>query len=176
MSLAPLSYSPRHWLVCLDLDDRSGQPDPLVLQACRRALTVARSRGWRVVHLFRAENGAAIRPLPGLAPLPSETVLTRPGLSAFSSKAFREQVTGAPGAELAVIGADMASAALATGLAADDGGMRAVMLRECFPDTEALRAVETLLAGRGGGRLSIAPLGLFAQSQHGLRLVAANQP
>lgn len=175
MSLAPLPYASRHWLVCLDLDDRSGQADPLVLQACRRALTVARSRGWRVVHLFRDEKGGAIRPLPGLAPLPSETVLTRPGLSAFSSKAFREQLAAAPGAELAVIGADMASAALATGLAADEGGLRAVMLRECFPDPQALHAVEVLLMGRTG-RLSVAPLGLFAQTQTHLRLVAANQP
>lgn len=171
-----LRHAAQRWLVCLDLEGRPEFVDPMVLIGCRRAIAVARGRGWRVVHLYRGrEREGGVRALPGLSPLPSETVLLRPGLSAFSSAAFRDQALSIPQIEIAVVGADMAAAGLATGLAAEDLGLKAFLLREAFPDAKALRAVETLLDDRGG-RLSIAPLGVFARQEDGLALTPANEP
>lgn len=179
MSFVPRHHGPR-WLVCLDLEGRPEFVDPMVLMGCRRAIATARTRGWRLVHLYRGAGSGrdvadGVRALPGLSPLASETVLMRPALSAFSSAVFREQARAAPGLELAIVAADMAAAGLATGLAAEDLGLAAVLLRDAFPDAPALRAVDTLLADRGG-RLSIAPLSEFSQPEEGLAFKPANQP
>ncbi|HYG25347.1 MAG TPA: isochorismatase family protein [Caulobacteraceae bacterium] len=112
-------------LVCLDLQQvslgpRGGVGPDRCIVNCRRVLAHARQAGWRIVHVHtRQALPAAARPIEGLEPLPSEPVLYRTGISAFSSPDFRRMVADGP-CELVIVGCSMTASCFATALIAHD--------------------------------------------------------
>lgn len=139
----PRAARPR-LLVCLDLmapvvaSDHEGDPAPAeCLDNCRRLLAFARGVGWNVVHVHQAlaPGEAHLRPIPGLAPLPSEAIVCRTRVSAFSSKAFRDLVKVNPNSELVIIGLSLGASCLSTALAAFDRGIRATLVEDAVAST-----------------------------------------
>jgi len=122
-------------LVCLDLQ-RGSQPVGCApdgcLVNCRRMLAHARRESWRVVHVHskNADRAYAL-PIDGLEPLPSEPVLYRSGLSAFSNRAFQEMVEGRA-VELVIIGYSMTSALVGTALIAYEEALPVVMVEDAI--------------------------------------------
>lgn len=122
-------------LVCLDLQRASlahrveAGPDRCVVN-CRRVLAHAREADWGVVHVHtrRAEPEAA-RPIEGLEPKMSEPLVYRTGVSAFSSRAFRQLVAGMS-AELVIIGYSMSSSCLATAMIAYDEDLAVTLVED----------------------------------------------
>src|SRR5690606_17134955 len=85
--------------VCLDLQQaslahgRGLMGDDCVIN-CGRVLRHARVCGWQVVHVHaRQADSEATRPIAGLEPLTTEPLVYRSGVSAFSSRVFRQMVT-----------------------------------------------------------------------------------
>ena len=70
--------------------------------------------------LHRSLLSQSSRSFEGLEPSPTEPVLYRTGLSAFSNRAFRQSVRAAHDAELILIGLSLTPSCLATALAAYD--------------------------------------------------------
>lgn len=141
----PNAAKPR-LLVCLDLmtpvvaSDHQGDPAPAdCLDNCRRLLGFARDAGWNVVHVHQAPalHEARLRPIEGLAPRPSEALVYRTRVSAFSSKAFRDLVKANPNSELVIIGLSLGSSCLSTALAAFDRDVRATLVEDAVAATRA---------------------------------------
>ncbi len=126
----------RH-LVCLDLVRSETRLDGLDhpgidrrVEVCRRLLLHARWRGWEITHVHPRSASRASRPVAGLEPLPSERLVYRTGVSAFSNRAFRQAVKAAPEAELVIAGFSLSSSCLATALTAHDWGLPVVLASE----------------------------------------------
>ena len=146
----------RH-LVCLDLL-RPAEPPASQRHAalarrridnCRRMLTYGRSAGWNVIHvLHRSALSQTARSLEGLEPSPSEQVLYRTGVSAFSNRAFRQTVGASSDTELVLIGLSLTPSCLATALAAHDHRIGVTLVEDTVcsgpEDTLGLEAIETV--------------------------------
>ena len=136
---------PDRWLVCLDLQRDfviPGRPhfaeaSAGVASACVRVLGHARAAGWRVVHsqLRQADAGVFGRglfdaPIEGLRPRTTEPVFFRRSLSAFADAEFSEELRGALGAEVILIGFSLCDTYLATALAAVDLGLDLTLVED----------------------------------------------
>lgn len=127
-------------LVCLDLQQASlahrtaSGPDACVVN-CRRVLSHAREAGWRVVHVHaRKACPDEDRPIEGLEPLTSEPVVYRTGVSAFSSRAFR-QLVARMSCELVIVGYSMSSSCLATAMVAYDNDLAVTLVEDAVSAT-----------------------------------------
>ena len=154
-----LSISPRRnrHLVCLDLL-RPSQPPVGERHAalarrridnCRRMLNYGRLAGWNIIHvLSRTALSQPARSLEGLEPSPSEQVLYRTGVSAFSNRAFRQTVGVSPDTELILIGLSLSPSCLATALAAHDHRLGVTLVEDTVcagpEDTLGLEAIDTV--------------------------------
>lgn len=151
----------RH-LVCLDLV-RSGTRSPggehaglkQRIAACRRLLHHARACGWDVTHVHPRSAARATRPVAGLEPLPSERLVYRTGVSAFSNRPFCEAVKGLPDAELILIGFSLSSTCLVTALTAHDWGMKVTLAKDAV--LGATRDADGVLRTEDPGRAIVAP-------------------
>ncbi len=139
-------------LVCLDAqqanlpegDDRVARDVHGRLANCRRILDHARRWDWNIVHVYhrRGAGGPQSPPIEGLEPRPNEPVISREGVSAFSSRFFRELVEGAHGAQLILIGFSLASSCLATLFAAHDRGLATLFVDDAV-STAPLASLDT---------------------------------
>lgn len=124
-------------LVCLDLQQASVVKqgyDGCVVN-CRRVLSHARRSGWRVVHVHSKKAcPEAAKPIEGLEPLHSEPLVYRTGVSAFSSRAFRQLVAGVA-CELVIIGYSMSSSCLATAMVAYDNDLAVTLVEDAVSAT-----------------------------------------
>ncbi len=119
--------APRRHLICLDLvRSELGRPAQARrrLGACRRVLTHARDSGWMVTHVHPRSAAKADGSIEGLEPLPSERLVYRTGVSAFSNRSFCEAVRIGEGAELILVSLSLSSAFLVTAVTAHDWGLR----------------------------------------------------
>lgn len=166
----------RRRLICLDLVQSAtrveGEPLPGLdsrVRACRRLLLHARARGWDVTHVYPRSAAKASRPAEGLEPLPTERLVYRTGLSAFSSRPFCEAIEAMPEAELILVSFSLSSACLVTALTAHDWGLPVTVISDA------------MLGGGGeaeqSARAAITPFARLAGAddlidvRHGLRLV-----
>ena len=92
------------------------------------------------------------RPIDGLEPLASEPLVYRTGVSAFSSRAFRQLVAGLA-CELVIIGYSMSSSCLATAMVAYDNDLAVTLVEDAVSATpvdavtrEALELVSRQIA------------------------------
>ncbi|HEY1752758.1 MAG TPA: cysteine hydrolase [Caulobacteraceae bacterium] len=144
--------APRPWLICLDLQRDHvipGRPSYVagnadVVDTCVRVLSLARDENWRIVHsqvrvetdiswpreLFRA-------PIEGLRPLITEPVFFRKALSAFATPGFADELRGARGAEVYLIGFSLADTCLATAIGAVDAGLSLTLVEDAVGAGEA---------------------------------------
>ena len=125
-------------LVCLDLQRVSlahrDTADRCVIN-CRRVLAHARDENWRIVHVHsRKADRQDNRPIEGLEPLTSETLVYRTGVSAFSSRVFRQLVKGLD-CELVIIGYSMSSSCLATAMVAYDNDLAVTLVEDAVSAT-----------------------------------------
>jgi nicotinamidase-related amidase len=97
------------------------------IEACRRLLMHARGRGWDITHVHPRSASHAARPVEGLEPLPSERLVYRTGVSAFSNRIFRQAIKASPEAELILVGFSLSSSCLATALTAHDWGLPVIL-------------------------------------------------
>lgn len=146
----------RH-LVCLDLL-RPSQPPASERHAvlarrridnCRRMMGHSRSSGWNIIHVLHSSAlSQSVRSLEGLEPSPSEQVLYRTGVSAFSNRAFRQTIGASPEPELILIGLSLTPSCLATALAAHDRRIAVTLVEDTVcagpEDTLGLEAIETV--------------------------------
>ncbi len=134
-------------LVCLDLQQAFAPDGPGVragaagcVENCRRILDRARGWDWSIVHSHRRTGleRTVSPPVRGLEPRATEPVMTRQGLSAFSSGSLRALVEGAREVELVVIGLSFATSGLATLFSALDLGLSVVLVEDAVgpPGTE----------------------------------------
>jgi nicotinamidase-related amidase len=160
--IAPSPARPACRLLCLDLvagelkpeDPNRPAPYRIAVENNRRMLEFARASGWPVIHVHRRSGPAdAFRPVEGFRPLPRERVLYRPGLSAFSNRAFRRAIRADPNAELVILGFSLSAAHLATALTARDWNVPVTLIEDGFqpadgegPDVGTLHAVAQALA------------------------------
>lgn len=130
----------RRMLVCLDLQRasmghrRASGPDACIVN-CRRVLAHARHADWKVVHVHsRQACPEESRPIEGLEPLPSEPLVYRNGVSAFSSNAFR-RIAGRAARELVIVGYSMSSSCLATAMVAYDRNLTVTLVEDAVSST-----------------------------------------
>ena len=153
-------------LLCLDLlspqsaSDTEHGVQPPFAHNCRRVLEHARASGWRIAHVHAAAPVAgAARHMDGAAPLPSEPVMQRNGVSAFSSQEFRRLARANPHAELVVVGASTDAACLATALAAFDRGLAVTIVSDAISvspqERLGLDGLEHLVQTMGTPRLRL---------------------
>jgi nicotinamidase-related amidase len=102
------------------------------IEVCRRLLLHARWRGWEITHVHPRSASRAARPVEGLEPLPSERLVYRTGVSAFSNRSFRQTVKAQPETELVIAGFSLSSACLATALTAHDWGLPVVLAADAL--------------------------------------------
>ena len=124
-------------LVCLDLQQSSvsAQGTGRCVVNCRRVLSHARHSRWKVVHVHsRNACPDEARPIDGLEPLASEPLVYRTGVSAFSSRAFRQLVAGLA-CELVIIGYSMSSSCLATAMVAYDNDLAVTLVEDAVSAT-----------------------------------------
>jgi len=158
-ALRPESPALARHLVCLDLVRSEIQSDGLErpgvdrrIEVCRRLLLHARWRGWEITHVHPRSASRASRPVPGLEPLPSERLVYRTGVSAFTNRAFSQAVKAAPEAELVIAGISLSSACLATAVTAHDLGLAvalasdAVLGAPAWPIAEGDRSLRAVVA------------------------------
>jgi nicotinamidase-related amidase len=149
MTLTPsrLAAPARH-LLCLDLlsselaveDPRHPARFQGPVENSRRLLHYARAAGWQVTHVHhRASLDTSARPVQGLEPLPSERVLYRTGLSAFSNRTFRRTVQSQR-AELVILGFSLSASCLATALIAHDWNLPVTLVDDVFQPSSADRS------------------------------------
>lgn len=126
----------RH-LVCLDLvrsaTRAEGRDLPGLtrrIEVCRRLLLHARAREWDITHVHPRSAAKATRPVAGLEPLPTERLVYRTGLSAFSNRPFCEAVSALPEVELILVGFSLSSACLVTALTAHDWGLSVTLAKD----------------------------------------------
>ena len=164
MTLVDATGAPvRRLLVCLDLQWLNAPvgSDPGARTAhgrianSRRVLAHAREWDWSICHVHGRETPQSrpSRPIAGLEPRPSEPVMTRDGVSAFSSWSFRELVEGASGAQLVIIGFSWPSSCLATVFSARDRGLAVVLVEDAIgvaaswgPEARAVEAAARAMA------------------------------
>lgn len=97
------------------------------IAACRRLLIHARMCGWDITHVHPRSASHASPPVDGLQPLPSERLIYRTGVSAFSNRSFRHAIKASPEAELVLISFSLSSSCLATVLTAHDWGVPVIL-------------------------------------------------
>jgi nicotinamidase-related amidase len=171
------STAPRH-LVCLDLVRSETRLDGCDhpglarrITVCRRLLQHARWRDWEITHVHPRSASRASRPVDGLEPLPSERLVYRTGVSAFSNRAFRQAVKAQPEAELVIAGFSLSSSCLATALTAHDWGLTVVLISDAVlgEGEQPLRSVVAPF-------VRIAAADDLIEVRRGLRLIASVQP
>jgi nicotinamidase-related amidase len=174
----------RH-LVCLDLLMSELRPEVagqavrfrLPVENCRRMLAHARAGGWSVTHVHhQAQPGCSARPVEGLEPLPSEPVLYRTGVSAFSNRTFRRTVQEHP-AELVILGFSLSATCLATALTAHDWRLPVTLVEDAFQpsadDAPELHALQTVTQALAAPFVRMARTDSFAGPRRHLHLVSA---
>lgn len=125
-------------LLCLDMmvvgadSDHDAVTPPRFVLGCRRVLDHARASGWRIVHMHGSATGAGLRSMDGVAPLPSESILERVGVSAFSNADFRVLTRANPQAELVIIGVSVDAVCLTSALAALDRGLSVAVVTDAI--------------------------------------------
>jgi nicotinamidase-related amidase len=180
----PTSAARARHLVCLDLltgalpprAARVGARFQRPIDNCRGILRHARTEGWDITHVHgRSATAALGRPVEGLEPLPSEPVLYRDGVSAFSNKTFR-RIVEARSADLIIVGFSLSPTCMATALTAHDWRLSVTVLEDALqpslvaaPDIEALRTVVGALPAPG---IWLARTESFTGPTPHLRLVA----
>jgi|GEM_PF-4615624 len=109
------------WLVCMETQrlhfaPESGQVSPsfyVKVEACRRLLAHARQEHWRVIHVHRqrsetpsGRSDPELRPIDGLAPLPTERVYVRYGSRSLglANDPFWRDAATACGARMIMVG------------------------------------------------------------------------
>lgn len=109
--------------------------------------------------------------MDGLEPLPSERLVYRTGVSAFSNRAFRQAVKAQPEAELVIAGFSLSSSCLATALTAHDWGLTVVLTSDAVlgEGEQPLRSVVAPF-------VRIAAADELIDVRRGLRLIASAQP
>jgi hypothetical protein len=145
----------RH-LICLDLlvtarDAAAGRAAATQrrIDNCRRLLVHGRAIGWTVMHVFpRAALAASARSIEGLEPLPSEPVLYRSGVSAYSNRVFRQTLEASPETELVIVSLSLSAACLATALTAHDRKSAVTLVEDIVSasedDAQGLEALQTV--------------------------------
>lgn len=186
MTLTPSrSAAPARHLLCLDLLSSELPPeDPQQparfhgpIENSRRLLHYARAAGWQVTHVHhRASLDTSAKPVQGLEPLPSERVLYRTGLSAFSNRTFRRAVQ-TQRAELVILGFSLSASCLATALIAHDWNLPVTLVDDVFQqssaDTSQIDALHTIARSLAAPMVRMASTESFTGSRSHLRLVAA---
>lgn len=181
----PQPVAPARHLLCLDLltselppeDPRQPARFRLPIENSRRMLHYARAAGWWVTHVHRrASLDAPARAVQGLEPLPSERVLYRTGVSAFSNRTFR-QVVQAHRAELVILGFSLSASCLATALTAHDWNLPVTVVEDAFQPAAAgapgVEALETISRSLAMPFVRIARTESFTGPRGHLRLVTA---
>jgi nicotinamidase-related amidase len=142
-------------LVCLDLQRAFTRQGPLhtphapaALMHCRRVLSAARARRWRVVHCYLKRQAGPLyfapedgRPIEGFEPLRLEPVLEREPLSAYGHDAFNGLMESAADTGVLMIGLSASLTFVATAIDAFERGHTFVIAAEA-------------LAGQQGGEAS----------------------
>ncbi len=167
-------------LVCLDLQRASvkdwNRPwESECVVNCRRMLAHARASGWQVVHVHaRNARAGEARPIEGLEPLTTETVVYRNGVSAFSSPEFR-RLTARFSGEMVVIGYSMSSSCLATALVAYDNNLSVLLVGDAVSatplDDVTREALETVSRSIASPFVGITSTGGLLGRERSLRLV-----
>jgi len=140
MRLIKTAGAPTHrLLVCLDLHQAAlpGEDEAWeghvrrCVANCRRVLGHARAWDWSIVHVHpRSAFRTPAAPIAGLEPRPTEPVMLRDGVSAFSNLSFRALAAGARRAEMVLIGLSFSASGLATLFSAHDFGLPAVVVED----------------------------------------------
>lgn len=166
-------------LVCLDLqqaslDQRGGAGPDRCIVNCRRLLNHARQEGWRIVHVHtRQASRRAARPIAGFEPLPTEPVIYRTGLSAYSSSAFRQMAES--GGEIVVVGYSLSAACIATALIAHDQGVGVTIVEDALSaapmDPDIRYAMEAMSRQVGGPLMELTSTGALLGPVKLLRVV-----
>jgi nicotinamidase-related amidase len=123
-------------LVCLDLQQENLAADVCadqrrVLRNCGRVLDHARRSRWRVVHVLRRGSDRGVsRPPAGLEPRPTEPVMFRKGISAFSNVDFDRLIRRLERPELVLIGFSLSSSYLATALIGFDADLTVTLVED----------------------------------------------
>lgn len=177
--------APARHLLCLDLlsselppeDPRQPPRFNSPIENSRRLLHHARAAGWQVTHVHRrAMLDTSARPVQGLEPLPSERVLYRTGLSAFSNRTFRKAVQ-TQRAELIILGFSLSASCLATAMVAHDWDLPVTVVEDVFqqPSADASRidALHAVARSLAGPLVRMASTESFTGPRRHLRLVAA---
>lgn len=142
-------------LVCLDLQRAFLRQGPLqaphapaALLHCRRVLSAARARRWRVTHCYlKRDTGPLMlaaedrRPIEGFEPLRLEPVLERTSLSAYGHQAFHDLMAGSASTGVLMVGLSASLTFVATAIDAFERGHSFVIAAEA-------------LAGQQGGEAS----------------------
>jgi hypothetical protein len=173
---------PARHLVCLDLVRSATRIDGCELpglrrriEACRRLLLHARSRGWDITHVHPRSAAKATRPAAGLEPLPSERLVYRTGLSAFSNRPFREAIRARPDAELILVGFSLSSTCLVTALTAHDWGLSVILAKDAVlgatPDASGRMRAQEPARSIIAPFVRIAAAAELIEPRRGLRLV-----
>ena len=157
-------------LLCLDLQRQPGGPavrsdaDGRIAR-CRQLLRVARMARWPLLHALKMEDQAQPRPIPGLEPLPFETVLFRQGPSAFSHRRMQELVLDVAADGLVVLAMNLDAACVATALRGHELGLRVALVEDTLSSQpvdgiapEAAREVLLSMASPFVGRLTTTQL------------------
>ncbi len=169
-------------LVCLDLVEAATRVEGREhsgldrrVSACRRLLFHARAVGWEISHVHPRSAARAARPIQGLEPLPTERLVYRTGLSAFSNRPFCEAVEAQPLAELILLSLSLSTACLVTALTAHDWSLAVTLAKDAAlgasPDASGR------LRGAEPGRSIVAPFARLAcadeliDTRRALRLV-----
>ncbi len=119
----------------------------------------------------------ASRPVDGLEPLPTERLVYRTGVSAFSNRTFRQAIKASPTAELIVVGFSLSSACLATALTAHDWGLSVILAADAVlggpSENPDLRETERSLRSIVAPFVRIAAADELIEVRRGLRLVTS---
>jgi nicotinamidase-related amidase len=165
----------RH-LVCLDLVEEAAEADQRRVDCCRRVLIFARSAGWTITHLHPKTAGSrAPRPLLGVGPLPTEPVLYRARVSAFSNRSFDRIVKEQTDAEMVILSLSLSSACLGTALYAYDLGVPVILVEDALSgsseDLSGLEAIETVARSIVAPFVQVLRADDLIEPRRGLRLV-----
>ncbi len=169
----------RH-LVCLDLVRGAVPPAPdeeARIGRCRRLLAFARASGWVVSHVYPRTTSRSARPLEGLAPLPSEPVYYRAGVSAFSNRVFCRAIKEHYQSELVIMTLTLSPTALGTALSAHDRELPVTLIGDTLKGDEAdasgLEAIQTVAHALVAPFVKVRAVGELIDQRRGLRLVEA---
>lgn len=148
------------------------------VEVCRRLLKHARWRGWEITHVHPRSASRAARPVDGLEPLPTERLVYRTGVSAFSNRAFRQAIKAQADCELIIAGFSLSSSCLATALTAHDWGLAVVLASDALLGDAskpcAAGEAERSLRSAVAPFVRIAAVDELIDVRRGLRLVAGD--